>query len=553
LSRKLATLSLLVLIAVTVFVSKDWLERAWSLHKTPRIVLVSFDTLNLRFVGPYSDYADKLTPTLESFAASGTLFEHAYTRVPITLPAHASLFSGMQPADLGVMINGDHVNDSLELLPEVLQAAGYETAAFVSLGVLRREYNLDQGFSHYDDSFNGGARRWYRTADEIYEAATAWITDQGERPFFAWIHLSDPHEPYQSIDAASAPDAQLELDGEIVGQWNLTSRERQTVSIELPPGNHVLAWRSLRKPRPEDLGKTSLAVRLLNPELLSNWGVDKEVDLSQEFKIKNGWEYELNNSESQPVQLQLEFDGGIREPPMSEILEQYELEVTYADHYLGKLRAVLEERGLDEKTLWVLVSDHGEGLRFHGVIGHTTFNYEDQLRVMWLMKGPGIPENLRLTQSRALLEDVMPTLLDLLKIKLPKSMTGISHKECWRGGSCPDRTSWWTYGASNHRDTLSAVTGYQWPYKLIWHERRRHGFFNVIDDPGEESNLAPDINRKRLAPPPEYNSLGEYVMKQKKELEERMRDRNSVQLGSDQKKMLESLGYLGGGGQAPPK
>ncbi len=543
LSRKVVALSLGCLVAVGFIATKDRLLRAWHLHKIPRIILVSFDTLNLRFAGPYSDYAEDLTPILDSFAAAGTLFEHAYTRVPITLPAHASLFSGTQPADLGVMINGDHVNDSVTLLAEVLKEAGYRTGAFVSLGVLRREYNLAQGFDHYDDSFKGGVKRWYRRADEIYEAASQWISAQGDHPFFAWIHLSDPHEPYQAIGASV--DAQLELDGATVGQWNLTSRERHDVVVEIPPGEHELAWRSLRKPRPEDLGKTSLAVRYLNPEQLASLAIDQEIDLSREFKIKNGWRMRLNNLETKPIQLRLDFDGGIREPPMSEIVEQYRLEVTYADHYLGELRTLLSERNLNDKTMWILVSDHGEGLRFHGVIGHTTFNYEDQLRVLWMMQGPGIPAGQRLGQSPALLEDVMPTLLDLVGIKNPEGMTGVSQAQCIKGNDCPERGIWWTYGASNQRDKISAVTGFQWPYKLIWHERRRHGFFNLIDDPHEEVNLAKKFKRKRSVRPPEYGSLGAYVRQQREILESRMRNRNSLQLAPDQRKMLESLGYLG--------
>ena len=94
--------------------------------------------------------------------AGGTVFEHAYTRVPNTLPAHASLLTGVEPAELGVMVNGDFVSESVETLPEILSRHGYRTGAFLSLGVLKRQFGLDQGFERYDDEWERNLRRWYR-------------------------------------------------------------------------------------------------------------------------------------------------------------------------------------------------------------------------------------------------------------------------------------------------------------------------------------------------------------------------------------------------------
>ena len=200
--------------------------------KYSRIVLVTFDTLHIDYIGVHNPRID-FTPNLDAFAASGIVFDHAYTRVPLTLPSHASLLSGRRPDDIDVLVNGDSVPDSLETLPELLSAAGLETAAFVSLGVLHRSYNLSQGFGTYDDDFQGEKRRWYRTADEVFAASSAWMEAHASEPFFVWIHFSDPHEPY--VQKQAAPDVELSLDGKVLGRWNLTTKELFNIEVTLPP------------------------------------------------------------------------------------------------------------------------------------------------------------------------------------------------------------------------------------------------------------------------------------------------------------------------------
>ena len=100
---------------------------------------------------------------------------------------------------------------------------GYRTGAVTSLGVLNEGTNLAQGFSHYDDDMGGEWERWYRTADEVVAAAQSWIDEVGDEPFFLWLHLSDPHEPY--LEKGAPPDVRLTLDGESASEWNLTTKE----------------------------------------------------------------------------------------------------------------------------------------------------------------------------------------------------------------------------------------------------------------------------------------------------------------------------------------
>ena len=112
---------------------------------------------------------------------------------PITLPAHASLFTGLYPPRHGVRNNGDSVlRAEHETLAEVLRAADYATAAFPSSIVLDSRYALDQGFEVYDDGYamdtssNAFGGKLERSAREVTDDALAWLATRDERPFLLW-------------------------------------------------------------------------------------------------------------------------------------------------------------------------------------------------------------------------------------------------------------------------------------------------------------------------------------------------------------------------------
>src|SRR5260221_9985471 len=128
--------------------------------------------------------------------------EHAYSVAPVTLPAHASLLTGLYPAETGIVTNGrGRLHDSIDTLGEVLRRRGYHTGAFVGSFVLDARFGLDQGFMTYDDDLSGeealfsGAHR-RRRGEAVVDRALAWLTGIRSRPFFCWVHLYDPHLPY---------------------------------------------------------------------------------------------------------------------------------------------------------------------------------------------------------------------------------------------------------------------------------------------------------------------------------------------------------------------
>jgi len=169
----------------------------------PAVLLVTLDTTRADRVGIETDLVD--TPTLEALAGRGVYFNQAYSVTPTTLPSHASMLTGLYPADHHIRENGRVIDKRLELLPELMKARGYDTAAFVSGFPLAGQFGLSRGFDHYDDAFGDAAER---NATATTDLAVDWIKGKTE-PLFMWVHYYDPHEPYQPPEPflSQYPDA----------------------------------------------------------------------------------------------------------------------------------------------------------------------------------------------------------------------------------------------------------------------------------------------------------------------------------------------------------
>jgi arylsulfatase A-like enzyme len=185
----------------------------------PNVLLLTLDTTRSDALGCYGGPRAR-TPHLDALAAESVLFRQAIVNTPYTGPSHASMLTGLYPPQHGLRdFLNDAVPDAVTTVAEILKAGGYETAAFLSSYVLDRRYGLAQGFDVYScDFWHGppagaaadavqappaGVRLERRAEETIGEAAT-WVERwtertqrrEAEHPFFVWIHLYDPHAPY---------------------------------------------------------------------------------------------------------------------------------------------------------------------------------------------------------------------------------------------------------------------------------------------------------------------------------------------------------------------
>jgi choline-sulfatase len=179
----------------------------------PDIVLITIDTLRADRVGR------GLTPALDTLAQRGVRFTNARTAVPLTLPSHVTIMTGTLPPAHGVRENGVVFKDSPLPLARVLHEAGYATAAFVGAYVLDRRFGLADGFDLYDDRIPRNPALALRLEAErrggdVMNAALAWLAT-AKRPFFVWVHLYDPHAPYDPPPDFLAKAGGNAYDGEV--------------------------------------------------------------------------------------------------------------------------------------------------------------------------------------------------------------------------------------------------------------------------------------------------------------------------------------------------
>ena len=174
----------------------------------PSLLLLTLDTTRADALG--SSGAARPTPALDGLAARGVRFARALTASPLTLPAHASLLSGLDPPAHGVHDNGAAVFPAdLPTLATVLAGRGWDTAAFVSSRVLDRRFGLARGFAVYDDRMAAEQIGEYgypeRDARQVTAAALRWLERRPRpgRPAFLWVHYYDPHAPYEAPGGAS--------------------------------------------------------------------------------------------------------------------------------------------------------------------------------------------------------------------------------------------------------------------------------------------------------------------------------------------------------------
>lgn len=190
-------------------------------HQRPlNLLLVTIDTVRADHIGVYGDAAAE-TPSLDRLAREGVRFARASSPVPLTLPAHASILSGLLPPHHGVHNNGaERFPDAPATLATDLAAAGYRTGAFIGAFVLDHRFGLARGFQTYDDDIDINSQRAAgldaeRPGRVVTDRAVDWLEHGDGRPFFAWVHLYDAHAPYEPPEPYRTRFRDAPYDGEI--------------------------------------------------------------------------------------------------------------------------------------------------------------------------------------------------------------------------------------------------------------------------------------------------------------------------------------------------
>jgi arylsulfatase A-like enzyme/Flp pilus assembly protein TadD len=170
----------------------------------PNLLLITMDTTRADHLGCYG-YGPARTPALDELARSGVKFNRFFANVPLTLPSHTTMMTGLYPPEHGCRVNGEHkLGEEITTMGEIFAKEGYRTGAFVAAFVLDSKFGLDRGFDTYNDYdvptsndiYDDNIMYSYRRADRVADAALEWLDEQSGEPFFCWVHFFDPHRPY---------------------------------------------------------------------------------------------------------------------------------------------------------------------------------------------------------------------------------------------------------------------------------------------------------------------------------------------------------------------
>jgi arylsulfatase A-like enzyme/Flp pilus assembly protein TadD len=210
---------------VSAAISSEGTKRqAWN------VVLITIDTLRADHLGCYG-YKEIKTPNIDALAADGTRFERAFAVVPVTLPSHTTMLTGTYP-----MLSGMHdfsvnkLSAQQPTLASVLKQTGYTTGAVVGSAVLDSRFGLNQGFDFYYDHFDfsrldeANLDEMERPGNQVADLTLDWLNKTWPKKFFLWMHLYDPHfpynppEPYQTQYAGRLYDGEIAFADEQVGR-----------------------------------------------------------------------------------------------------------------------------------------------------------------------------------------------------------------------------------------------------------------------------------------------------------------------------------------------
>ena len=401
------------------------------------ILFFTLDTTRADHLGCYG-YKGIETPVIDRLAETGVLFNNATCQVPLTLPSHASIFTGTYPFYHGVRDNGGfYLEPDKITLAEVLQENGMATSAFIGAFVLDSRWGLDQGIDYYYDNFDFSKYKRIsldsvqREGGEVIEAFFEWFEGNHQKRFFSWIHLYDPHTPYEPPE---------------------------------PYKTQYSKW---------------------------DWGL---------------------------------YDG----------------EIAYVDELIGRVLDRLDEKSVLEKTIIVIMGDHGEMLGEHQESTHGFFIYEAATSVPLIIHFPSSKLGGKRVDACVETIDVMPTLLQILGFPMPHEVQGQSLLPLiMENKSRQERFAYSeTYFPRYHYGWSELKSLQNSRYKFILAPRPE--LYDILNDPQELYNIYAQEAK-----------IGKQLEQRLKSLQEEMsaegiEEKVPQKLDEDSREKLMALGYIGG-------
>ena len=463
------------------------------------IILITADTLRADHLGCYG-YTRKTSPNIDQLASKSLMFTYVSSVINNTNPSHISIFTARYPKNHEVYTNWTPLKiEGPITLAQILQDQGYTNAAFVSANHLNSDaVGLGRGFDFYQNTQKPKVNA-YETIGHV----VSWLKENSGKKFFMWVHLFDPHMPYNPM-----PPYDSIFDPEYKG-WG---------KIFFDVYNRKISAREY----------------VYSPELNpSQVDVLARVALGT-FSIQDIFFNKI----------------GLKERDAEYVKALYDGEIAYMDQELGRLFSEIEKLGLDKNTIIIFTADHGESLGEHGIFFEHKGLYENSLRVPLIVHVPGMGS--KKISGMASNLDIMPTVLDLLHIhvssKIKKGFDGKSLLPLIEGSTAQIRNELYMEHANNVAKSIRRES-FKYIFPVLENlpyfpneYTHQEELYDLKTDPAEAANL---INKTESLGKTPYKVLRESLLqwtgKPKSTKQESLDFQNQEK---EKMEKLKSLGYI---------
>jgi len=458
-TKKNAAFIIIAIIAVLIVV--------FSINRPPKtsarnLIFILVDSLRSDHLNCYG-YSRTISPNIDQLAREGILFKNSLSQSCWTKPSLSSILTANHPTSVGITGMNDAIIGNITTIAELLNKAGFHTAAFIANPYAGKEHGFTQGFDEYHTIFAQNPSEYEINADELNREVFKWLEKNKDKKFFLMIFYLEPHTPY-------AP------------------------------------------PEPYD--------RLFSPVSRAS---------------ENLWKEEPSDPS---------------EDYLKALIDLYDGEIGFLDHELGRLFEKLKKLGLWENSLIALNADHGEEFFDHSGWQHSHTLYEELIRVPLIIKGPGLPQGVKVKTTVQHIE-IFPTLFNLLGLKQSPTFTGQPATDLIED---PDTivnklTYHETYLPGK---SFIAARGIKW--KIIYDlEKKTYQFFDLSKDPLEKNDLitagggtsTPNLNSGTRKNFEFFKTSLHRLADQAGKLRSLRRAFRGVKYDREAMRLLEGLGYTG--------
>jgi len=356
----------------------------------PNIVIILSDTHRLDYVSDITADERSRTPNIAALMRDGVAFTEAYTPVPISAPAYASLMTGLRPIEHGLLNNQQHLGSERPLLQERLQRLGYRTAAVVGNLFCTSNHGFGRGFDSYWDEVDGRGKE----GEIITGEALRWLdSSTDDAPFFLFVAYMDAHTPY--IADEIPPSLRVELNGiRIRDERAENAHVEQRYELLLQPGKNHITLSFLEDGEPATPAKGASPLHLKELRLASGLPLERAnavvpIEGTPYERINNRATLTVINPESNAITDEIVFRCYRKYRPES-IPGYYAAGVRSFDRAAGRLLDHLRDRGLYDDSVVIFVSDHGEMLGEHDAWGHVPHLFQETMRIPLIIKAQGL-------------------------------------------------------------------------------------------------------------------------------------------------------------------